>query len=234
VTRFVADIFTADRRRPFLTDLDEFARKIADHGRWNSLSQVVLKVASPGVPDFYQGTERWNLRLVDPDNRQPIDYAAGQQQLAELIRRMESGEADQRRMLIAELLTSRGDCRIKLFTTLVSLRLRRSLPELFTEGDYLPLAVHGPAAEHLVAIARRRGDQWALALAPRLTARLCGFGGPPPLGAPWAGTFIEVPPELSGRQLVDGFTGTSHTPNQDRLSVEALLAEFPVALMTGR
>lgn len=85
---FVAGVFAEDRRRTFLHDLNDFAGNVADHGRWNSLSQVVLKVGSPGVPDFFQGTERWTLTLVDPDNRQPVDLTANRQSLDQLLTEM--------------------------------------------------------------------------------------------------------------------------------------------------
>lgn len=233
VTSFVAEVLNEHRRGAFLADIQAFANKIADHGYWNSLSQLLLKVASPGVPDFYQGTETWSLTLVDPDNRQPIDFASARQRIDELQGRLGADGSSERRSLLSELVEQRQDGRIKLFTTLMSLRARRSLPELFTEGDYLPLAATGPRAEHLVAIARRRGPQWAIAVAPRLTAKLCGFGGPPPLGSIWQGTTIELPAELSGVQFHDAFSGETRALGPGSIDTSELLANFPLVLFTG-
>lgn len=88
LSQFVAGILSADRRQVFLQELDDFVRQVADHGRWNSLSQLLLKIGSPGVPDFYQGTETWSLVLVDPDNRHPVDMPRMRQSLDELLSQM--------------------------------------------------------------------------------------------------------------------------------------------------
>ena len=199
--RFVADIFQADKKRPFLADLHQFAQQVADHGRWNSLSQVVLKVASPGVPDFYQGTELWTLTLVDPDNRQPVDFAAAAAAAG--------GAAEPRTSAgprvaaaVASCSSIAADGRIKLFATWQALQARRQLPELFTAGEYLPLEVRGKHAERIVALARRRGSELAIAVVPRLTVKLCGFGGPPPLGELWGDTAIVLPAGNARRRRV--------------------------------
>jgi (1->4)-alpha-D-glucan 1-alpha-D-glucosylmutase len=233
VTSFVAEVLNEHRRGAFLADIQAFAQKIADHGYWNSLSQLLLKVVSPGVPDFYQGTETWSLTLVDPDNRQPIDFASSRQRLNELQRRLGADGSAERRGLMSELVQQRADGRIKLFTTLMSLRARRSLPDLFTEGDYLPLNVVGSRSEHLVALARRRDSQWAIAVAPRLTAKLCGFGGPPPIGSIWQGTGIELPAEISSVRFRDAFSGESRELGPGSIDASELLANFPLALFTG-
>jgi (1->4)-alpha-D-glucan 1-alpha-D-glucosylmutase len=140
--RFVAGLFVADRRRTFLADLHEFASRVAVHGRWNSLSQLVLKMTSPGVPDFYQGSETWNLTLVDPDNRQPVDFAARQLALRDLLAEMAgelphvpsesavsawlSTDGVEAAALPGRLLESCRDGRIKLFVTLLALPARRA------------------------------------------------------------------------------------------------------------
>ena len=233
LTRFVADIFQQDKRRSFLSDVDELARMVAEHGRWNSLAQLVLKIASPGVPDFYQGTELWSLTLVDPDNRQPIDFALRLQLLDELVQRLPDPEASEGpdSALIGELLEHRQDGRIKLYVMLQGLALRQRLPELFTEGEYLPLTAQGVHAEHVVALARRRGEQTAIAVVPRLTAVLCGLGGPPPLGELWKDTAIELPAELRQQPLRNVFTGELWPAGDEPLLLSRLLATFPVALL---
>src|SRR5689334_9873681 len=121
----------------FMESFVPFARKVTAAGRVSSLAQVALKLASPGPCDVYQGCELWDLSLVDPDNRRPVDYAARRTLLAELRRR--AGEGPQARAALArEVAGALGDGRAKLLLLVEGLRLRRQLPELFLSGDYLP------------------------------------------------------------------------------------------------
>lgn len=233
LTRFVERIFADDNRRSFLASLDSFAQAVAEHGRWNSLSQTLLKIASPGVPDFYQGTELWNLTLVDPDNRGPVDFEHRQRLLSELMQELSKSDPESRSLLLRDLIDCRRDGRIKLYTTLLGLELRRRASALFTEGEYVPLRAQGQHAEHVVALARRRGDQLAIAVAPRLTARLCGLGGPPPVGALWGDTAVVLPADFPPGTVVNGFDGQSHALGEAPLPVSRLLAEFPVALCSN-
>ena len=233
LTAFVADILDDQRRRSFVADMQNFAQTVADHGRWNSLSQTLLKIASPGVPDFYQGCELWALALVDPDNRRPVDFDSARRRLDELLTWMGADASPERRALLSNLVQSRADGRIKLFVTLMALRARRSLPELFTEGEYIPLSIQGPQADHLVAIARRHAGKCAIALAPRLTVKLCGFGGPPPLGPIWEGATVELPPDWQASQMTNVYSGERIDFASGPVSVSRLLADFPVGLLTG-
>ena len=119
----------------------------------NALSQVVLKTASPGVPDFYQGTELWDLNLVDPDNRRPIDFEHRRQALAEA-QAVAALPCAQRREAITRLLDQSFDGTIKMFVTMAGLELRKSAEELFLDGDYVPLDVEVSVPGHVVALAR--------------------------------------------------------------------------------
>lgn len=261
LSQFVAALLTNDRRRPFLPDLNQFARRVAKHGRWNSLSQVVLKIGSPGVPDFYQGTDRWLLALVDPDNRQPVDLAANSRSLDRLLASMGEATGPARRlahftrwaddksgspephdsgrvqtlhnpMAIAcrELLDTSEDGRIKQFVTLIGLQARRCFPELFCEGEYLPLEPRGKFSEHVVAFARRHEEQVAVVLVPRLMVGITGFGGPTPLSELWGDTAIELPEGLTRRALHNCFTREASPPGASSLPLSAALHSFPVAL----
>lgn len=265
LARFVSGILSSDRRHAFLREMDEFVRQVADHGRWNSLSQLLLKIGSPGVPDFYQGTETWSLVLVDPDNRQPVDMPRMRQLLDELLSQMSgtlqlppstdaaeawlsplgdnasapdsiASEPNQRpeSRLLQELLITRSDGRIKQFVTLLALRARRQFGELFAAGEYLPLAISGKHAEHVVAFARRHEKQAALVIVPRLSVAVSGFGGPFPLADLWGDTAVELPEELSGGAWQDCFTRNSLTASSGKLLVADLLREFPVALLLQR
>jgi (1->4)-alpha-D-glucan 1-alpha-D-glucosylmutase len=231
--RFIADIFQSDKPRSFLADLDRFAAAVREHGWWNSLSQVLLKIASPGVPDFYQGCELWSLALVDPDNRQPVDFELRTRLLEELLSQADPASGRSRQSLLADLLASRRDGRIKLLVTCLALRARRDNPVLFTEGQYIPLVARGQHADCVVALARHHGERTAIAVAPRLTVQLCGLGGPPPIGEIWGDTAIELPPEFQSASLIDSFSGEQIPPTAGAVPVSQLLAQFPAALAIG-
>lgn len=206
---FIDRLLDPDPANPFLADFLPFQRRIARLGLFNSLSQTLLRLTAPGVPDIYQGSELWNFSLVDPDNRRPVDFAHRQALLRQLNERITRGEG--REELVAELLARPEDGRVKLYLIRQALALRRSNPGIFAAGDYCPLTVEGPHAERLCAFARRHGGHAVIVLAPRLLATLDhasrGQSGQHPL-APfadrgWATTFVEVP----ASSLWDVFAG---------------------------
>ncbi len=142
-----------------------FVQRVARLGVQNSLIQLVMKLTLPGVPDIYQGCELWDLSLMDPDNRRPVDYALRQDALSELSRRL--GDRDGRASLMAELLDGWQDGRIKLAVTAMLLDLRRTLPALFADGTYEPLPVDGEKAEQVIAYGRSQGGDRVLVLLAR-------------------------------------------------------------------
>jgi len=194
----------------FVPSLREFHDRIAVHGARNGLAQLLLKIAAPGVPDFYQGAELWQLTLVDPDNRRPVDYKRITAMLETLRRR----ESEDRIALIRELAANPQQDEMKLFVTYRALHCRKSQAELFARGEYIPLQAEGPAADHVCAFARRLGDRWAVVVAPRWTATL----------KDWAATSVPLPEG----EWTDALTGL--IPRSNRLG--DLLSEFPVALLT--
>jgi (1->4)-alpha-D-glucan 1-alpha-D-glucosylmutase len=220
---------------PVMADLARFAARVAGHGMVNSLGQTLLKVVSPGIPDLYQGAELWDLSLVDPDNRRPVDFSRRQQMLEDLRARTSAPGADLP-ALCEELLEHWPDGRIKLFIIHRALGLRRLAPALFTEGAYLPLAAAGPLGEHLMALARIHGGRAVIALVTRLSARLAGFGEPAPRGAEaWGETPLVLgDPALAGRYR-DVFTGQRITTLPRGRGAELAIAEgldrLPVALL---
>jgi (1->4)-alpha-D-glucan 1-alpha-D-glucosylmutase len=230
---FVGRLLDPAQGRRFLADLAAFQAPVARLGMLNGLAQVVLKVTAPGVPDFYQGTELWDLNLVDPDNRRPVDFARRRALLAELDAAAAAGSpAD----LAGPLLAAWRDGRVKLYTVRRALACRRGAGELFRAGEYVPLAVAGQAAAHVCAFARRLGDQAALIVVPRLTARLTRGGDLLPLGAPvWGDTAVLLPGDLGSRGFSDAFTGAMLEPSAReggwQLPVAEVLASFPVALL---
>ena len=218
VTRFVDRVLTGPGGAKFLSAIAPFARRVARVGMFNGLSQVTLKVGSPGVPDFYQGCELWDLSLVDPDNRRPVDFAHRRSVLAALDHLLTLPSVD-RAAPIAELVSRWPDGRIKMLLTTAGLRLRREWRNVFLSGRYLPLVTDVTVPAGLVAFARLLDDRAALFIAPRLTAPLVGAGGSladlplvPLGGEAWKTSRIILPPELHGRTFHHYVTGAEILP----------------------
>jgi (1->4)-alpha-D-glucan 1-alpha-D-glucosylmutase len=206
-----ASRIVADTER-WLPDFLEFHAVVARHGARNGLGQLVLKIAAPGVPDFYQGTELWQFSLVDPDNRRPVDYKRRSAMFDDLRRRW----TEDRIELIRDLAADPQRDEMKMFVTWRGLEFRRAHPELFARGEYIPLAARGAFARHVCAFGRRLGKKWAVVLAPRWTSLLTD----------WGDTEIVFPRDARA-EWADSLTGL--TPSSWRLA--DLLAHFPVALL---
>jgi (1->4)-alpha-D-glucan 1-alpha-D-glucosylmutase len=186
----------------FTTDLEAFAAPLVAAGRQTSLAQTLLKLTAPGVPDIYQGTELWDLSLVDPDNRRPVDYDARRR----VLEKVRSASA-------AEVLGHSDDGAPKLWLTMRALDVRRRLEKCFVGGSYQPLAVAGGCAGNVVAYVR--GERVAV-IVPRLVMGLRDG---------WGDTTVALP---SGR-WVDALGGT--TADEGPVSLAKLLSGFPVALL---
>ncbi|MBR0830607.1 malto-oligosyltrehalose synthase [Bradyrhizobium manausense] len=165
VQEFIAKLLDPAVSREFLDSLQTLAQRLARLGALNSLSQLTLKATLPGVPDFYQGTEFWDLSLVDPDNRRPVDFAARGKMLTALERPDWN-----------DLARNASDGRLKLVWTRHLLALRANLADVFALGDYQPLEVSGPHSDHVIAFARRYGRDAAIIVAGRLFAPLTQGG----------------------------------------------------------
>jgi (1->4)-alpha-D-glucan 1-alpha-D-glucosylmutase len=235
--QFVGRILDPAVSPEFLNDLRAFQRRISRYGFLNSLSQCLLKIAAPGVPDIYQGTELWDFSLVDPDNRRPVDYDKRRRLLAELLRRSCTPQA--RYALAEELVTTMADGRIKLYVTALALRCRRAYPGLFSVGSYSAIEPVGSKAEHVFSFVRHHNDCTALAAAPRLVAKLLPDPMELPHGCPiWRDTMLLLPEELGDRLWRSLFTGETLTavPYQGRPALPAaqVFGRFPVALLLDR
>jgi (1->4)-alpha-D-glucan 1-alpha-D-glucosylmutase len=237
---FVERVLEPGTRNRFLIDFAPMARMVAYYGQFNSLAQTLLKLTSPGVPDIYQGNELWDFSLVDPDNRRPVDYDLRQSLLHSL--QQAAGNSNAERLQLAQdLLEQSADGRIKLYVTSSTLEFRRSHYELFTNGNYLPVVAGGKQADHLCAFLRytegaQRQDQ-ALVVVPRLVATLTDRAEQPPTGPEiWDGTWLILPEDAAGRAYRNIYTGeiieTETHNRQQILPMQALLAHFPVALLT--
>ncbi|MFO7812784.1 MAG: malto-oligosyltrehalose synthase, partial [Pelovirga sp.] len=222
---FIDKLLSSDRENPFLQDFLPFKRKVAHFGMLNSLTQTLIKMTAPGVPDFYQGTELWDLSLVDPDNRRPVDYARRQSALREIRERSENDLSG----LIDELLATMEDGRIKQFLIYQTLCLRHRYPLLFQEGDYLPLEAVGPGREHVIAYARKHNNGYVITVAPRCLAGWLKEATLPLGHDVWQETYLNLPtPEqfdwqdmLSGAQL----------SGEEKIDIGTILQRFPVSLL---
>jgi (1->4)-alpha-D-glucan 1-alpha-D-glucosylmutase len=232
LTSFVGACLDTSRPNEFLDDFLRFQGRIAYYGALNSLAQVLLKITSPGVPDFYQGTELWEFSLVDPDNRRPVDFSKRTDLLGELKRL----EAHDPLRLLGTLLASWTDGRIKLYLISIALDFRRAHARLFEAGDCLPLSASGQTGKRVVAFARHLGDDWTLVAVPRLFAGLCAPGRPPIGGRIWKDGAVNLPPEAPDRWL-NVFTGESLRtfggPRSRAMYLCEVLGAFPVALLMG-
>ena len=219
LTEFAAGLVSD---REFIEELEAFAGPLWRAGALDSLAQTVLRLCSPGVPDVYRGSELWDLSLTDPDNRRPVDWALRERLLEELDDR--SGEEG----LFHALGDTWEDGRIKLAVTAAALRARRSRPELFGEGAYLPLEVQGERNEHVIAFARNHGEKWALAVAPRLTLQLAGDGLWAADG--WDGTEVALPADAP-QEWHDHLTGEERQWNGS-VPLTQVFGVAPVGIFT--
>jgi malto-oligosyltrehalose synthase/4-alpha-glucanotransferase len=229
LSAFVGNLLGKAQGNVFLEDLRRQARPIAWFGALNSLSMTLLKFSSPGVPDIYQGSELCDLSLVDPDNRRPVDYSKHHRML-EALRPLSASDALAQE--VNALARSAEDGRAKLWIAFRALNLRRRHPPLFERGDYVPLPASGSRAQHVVAYARRHGNQGLVAIAGRLWFTLGGAAGTLPLGnAFWSDTTLDVATLGDLHDAVDILTGTRIAAEGAALRLAGLFAHFPGALI---
>ncbi|HEX2439255.1 MAG TPA: malto-oligosyltrehalose synthase [Methylomirabilota bacterium] len=230
LARFVEAILDPARSPRFLEDLALFHGRLLPFGVLNSLAQTLIKLTAPGVPDLYQGSELWDLSLVDPDNRRPVDWSVRRRLLDEVIAAVAG--APEKAALAHELMKGGADGRAKLFLIRETLAVRAAQRALFDEGAYQPLEAQGPWAEHVCAFARVGGAAVAITVVPRLLARR-GLDTTP-AAADWGETLVELPPEL-GRSFVNALTGERVEAvmlgEHPALPMVQVLAAFPVALL---
>jgi (1->4)-alpha-D-glucan 1-alpha-D-glucosylmutase len=201
-----------------MASLRSFHERIAFYGAINSLSQTLLKMTCPGVPDFYQGATAWDFSLVDPDNRRPAQLPGG----------IESFED------IQDLLNNWHDGRVKSFLIYKTLHFRNANPNLFLMGEYLGLHASGLAADHSVTLARRRGDEWAVVVAPRFLTSLSALEKMPLGRRFWKDSALVLPGDapIDWRNVL-----TNEIIRADEatgVQFSDILKSFPVALLTGK
>jgi (1->4)-alpha-D-glucan 1-alpha-D-glucosylmutase len=235
VERFVSRVLDRESNPAFLADFQEFQRRVSRYGLLNSLSQTLLKLASPGVPDTYQGTELWDFSLVDPDNRRAVDYAHRGRLLGEIAARA-AAVGSPLNEFAHQLATEIEDGRAKLYVTWRALQARRDSPGLFSAGEYRPAEVTGTRRDHLVGFVRRHNGRLAVAAAPRLMTPIVPHDGDLPLGVrAWEDTRLQLCGVEPGRRLRNVFTGATVVADASEgcasVAAAELFASFPVALL---
>lgn len=227
---FVDRLLDPQRSARFWRDFVPFQKEIARAGMHNSLSLLVLKLASPGVSDLYQGNELWDFSLVDPDNRRPVDFERRQKMLADL----DSGLGGDLSSLARKLWEAPEDGRIKLFVTALGLRLRRRHPDLFREGAYVPLTAQGEWERHLVAFERRSKRARLIAAVPRLCVAQLSRFGTLCSGEAWGATFLRIAGARPGATYRDVLTDRLVTVRADGKEAGVwardLFCQLPVCL----
>ncbi len=232
---FIETILSNVSGNKFLKDFQTFQKKISHYGMFNSLSQTLLKITSPGVPDFYQGTELWDFSLVDPDNRRPVDYSVRTRMLKELIQNEQEMPLSE---LAKELTINKDNGKIKLYLIYKALNYRKTNRDLFQSGDYSPISAMGERADTICSFVRKFGNSVALVVAPRFFTKLIQQPEGLPFGKEvWKDSVIVIPSEEAGMKYRNIFTGENITPVRHNETTALYLAEiftnFPVALMEG-
>jgi (1->4)-alpha-D-glucan 1-alpha-D-glucosylmutase len=227
---FVEEILTPSDRNEFLREFIPFQRKVAYYGMFSSLSQALIKMTSPGIPDFYQGSELWDLNLVDPDNRRPVDFERRKKCLSEIADRSQGDMGE----LLSDLLLHWEDGRIKLFLIFRVLKARRENADLFQKGGYLPLAASGKFADHLAAFARRCENTWAITLCPRFLMEVIQEGEFPLGPKAWGDTQVLIPEEApqarsSWREVIT----EKDIQGGRTLMIGDILKDYPAALLVS-
>jgi (1->4)-alpha-D-glucan 1-alpha-D-glucosylmutase len=215
---FVAKILEASSKNKFLPNFLPVVEEIARLGAINSLTQTLLRLTSPGVPDIYQGNEIWDFSLVDPDNRRPVDYKHRREMLASIAKAKPE-----------ELLQSWPDGRIKMFLTQRVVQFRREHADLFQSGNYLPLKASGNLADCCISFARQLNDEWIVVIAPRLSSRI-GF---PPVGERWKDTVVDLPESLSLEHAHELLTCRELRHEGRRISIADVMSILPFAVITN-
>ena len=216
VQAFIEQLLLHPQGAALRAEIHAFSEQLAPAGALNSLVQCVLKLTTPGVPDLYQGTEFWDFSLVDPDNRRPVDFALRQQQLD---------------IHAPALLDDWRSGAIKQAVIARTLAMRAEHPVLFARGRYQPLHVTGPHADRVLAFAREWQGQWAVVVAPRLSAPLLQNSALPLINPrEWADTRLELPFDGTEHKL-NGLFAHPVVTNNKAIRVSDALGSFPVNLM---
>jgi (1->4)-alpha-D-glucan 1-alpha-D-glucosylmutase len=230
---FLAAVLDRSPGNNFLTAFQLFQPRIARAGIFNSLSQTVLKITSPGVPDFYQGTEVWNFSLADPDNRRPVEYDL----LRSLLEQLREVEDENLANLVDQLIQDPVDGAVKLYVTRSALRFRRANRDLFAKGSYTGLRAAGERRRHVITFARSYREREVVVVAGRFFA-LLGADRYPPVGKEtWSDTAVVLRKQIAATHYRELFTGrviaTEKRNGSLVLPVSEVFSRLPIALLTS-
>ena len=226
--KFIAAILGEKQNKQFLADFFSFHRDIAFYGMLNSLSQTLLKITVPGVPDFYQGSELWDLRLVDPDNRGTVDFA----RRIELLKSINQDATQETAGFVRELLKNWTDGRIKLYLIAKALRFRQEFSKLFTDGKFVPAEISGERSQNVTAFFRIFQNQRVLILAPKWLAGSGMEQNSNEHARFWGDTSVVLPDMVTSWRNILTSDSIAAQRNRDAgLSVSEALKDFPVALL---
>ncbi|HVQ63800.1 MAG TPA: malto-oligosyltrehalose synthase [Terriglobia bacterium] len=235
VQAFVEAVLDRTKTNRFLEDFLPFQARVARYGLYNSLSQLLLKVTAPGIPDFFQGTELWSLHLVDPDNRSAVDYQI-RMTMVEHLRQTVDQLGWNRTQFAQSLFEQAHDGRIKLYLAMISLEYRRLHPELFQKGEYRSLECGGSKRQHVCAFARIHEENALVTVVPRLLALLKPDSNQIPIGAAtWNDSCVAAPPwprPSKFRHLVTGeIVITESVGGRWVLPLAKVFQHCPIALL---
>lgn len=224
---FIENILNPENE--FYYDFISFQKKIAFYGVFNSLSQTLIKMTSPGIPDFYQGTELWDLFLVDPDNRQPVDYNLRKEFLNEIIKKDKELNTSDRISFLQSLLTNPSDARIKLYIIYKSLQVRNDNLKIYDEGNFIPLETGGKFKDNLIAYSRNFADNFIITLAPRFLTDLVEENRLPVGIDIWNDTYIKLN-KINSSSLKNNLTGEVFE-KKDKILIGEIFKNFPYGLL---
>lgn len=227
---FISNIMDMEQSVAFLQSIYLFIQEISATGTINSLAQTLLRNTTPGIPDLYQGAELWDLSMVDPDNRTPVDYDMRRQLL-------EAGISDVTVDLKDKLLNWQNGA-LKQYVIQRALHLRKKEANLFCRGQYIPLEVKGAKAVHILAFMRSEGDKAAIVITPRLTHAFTQAGDGREGGSHglsftadfWQDTKVELPTKVNG-EMFNELTQRNHHLYSGQIEISAVLGDFPLALL---
>jgi (1->4)-alpha-D-glucan 1-alpha-D-glucosylmutase len=220
----VENIFAQTDDNIFMKDFSEFQKKISYYGILNSLSQTLLKITSPGVPDFYQGRELWDFSFVDPDNRRQVDYNIRKEILEDIIKKDKSGT----RELIDELLKKPESGGVKMYLIYKALRSRNENIELFRKGEYVPLKPEGNYQKNVIAFARKLENKYSITAVPRFLTQMIKENEFPLGSEIWKDTKIIIP--FEAESFCNTITG-EEIESKNGLLIGDLFKSFPAALL---
>jgi (1->4)-alpha-D-glucan 1-alpha-D-glucosylmutase len=233
LTSFISAVLKPARGNRFLSDFIPFQQMVSHFGMFNSLSQTLLKICAPGVPDFFQGTELWDFSLVDPDNRRPVDFGVRINSLKDLKQK----ETEMPGTSLAwELTQNAADGRIKQYVVYKTLAHRRTNRGLYDHGEYVPLAARGAKSANVCAFMRQKNGASIITVVPRFPAGLISGAGAMPFGkGVWENTMLQLPETEKGRGYRNVFTGevlSAHAEGGEQgIFLSDIFGSFPVALL---